>query len=203
MEKIGGIGCKNCEYLQSEDKNICKKCEIDYIYIKNKQICVNYVETLLSEYCIVADYYEDNDLYSCIECRNSENFILVKKYNNMNNCYIRKDELENCEEAFEDENGQLNCTKCLYDMKLIRSEEYQKDICKCLSGEFFYIRGNERKCYKCDNEDKGKPGCYHCEYFPANDELDCEECDILILKNNVCLVKKEQIIVMNVILTKN
>ena len=79
----------------------------------------------------------------------------------------------------------------------------KRDICKCLSGEFFYIRGNERKCYKCDNEDKGKPGCYHCEYFPANDELDCEECDILILKNNVCLVKKEQIIVMNVILTKN
>ena len=45
-----------------------KKCEIDYIYIKNKQICVNYVETLLSEYCFVADHYEDNDLYSCIEC---------------------------------------------------------------------------------------------------------------------------------------
>ena len=66
-------------------------------------ICVNYVETLLSEYCIVADHYEDNDLYSCIECRNSENFILVKKYNNVNDCYIRKDELENCEEAFEDE----------------------------------------------------------------------------------------------------
>ena len=29
MEKIGGKGCKNCEYLQSEDKYICKKCEID------------------------------------------------------------------------------------------------------------------------------------------------------------------------------
>ena len=55
------------------------------------------METRLSEYCIVPDHYEDNDLYSCIECRNSENFILVKKYNNVNNCYIRKDELENCE----------------------------------------------------------------------------------------------------------
>ena len=42
----------------------------------------------------------------------------------------------------------------------------------------FYIRGNERKCYKCDDEDKGKPGCYNCEYFPANDELDCEECSV-------------------------
>ena len=128
MEKIGGIGCKNCEYLQSEDKNICKKCETDYIYIKNKQICVNYMETHLSEYCIVADYYEDNDLYSCIECRNSENFILVKKYNNVNDCYIRKDELENCEEAFEDENGQISCKKCLYNLKLIWSEKYQKEI---------------------------------------------------------------------------
>ena len=57
-------------------------------------------------------------------------------------------------------------------MKLIWSEEYQKYICKCSSGEFFYIRGNERKCYKCNDEDKGKPGCYNCEYFPSDDELD-------------------------------
>ena len=42
----------------------------------------------------------------------------------------------------------------------------------------FYIRGNERKGNKCDDEDKGKPGCYHCEYFTANDELDCEECGV-------------------------
>ena len=51
----------------------------------------------------------------------------------------------------------------------------KRDICKCLSGEFFCVRGNERKCYKCDDEDKGKPGCYNWEYFAANDELDCEE----------------------------
>ena len=134
------------------------------------------METLLSEYCIVADYYEDNDLYSCIECRNSENFILVKKNNNLYDCYIRKDELEYCEEAIEKENGELSCEKCINSLQLIPSEIYNKNICKCSKGQFFYIRGNERMCYKCNDENKGKPGCDNCEYFPANDELDCEEC---------------------------
>ena len=175
MEAIGGKGCKNCEYLQLEEKNICKECEKDYIYIENKQICVSREKTGLSEYCNVANQ-ENNDLYSCIECRNSENYILVKKYNNMYNCYIRKDGLENCEGAFEDENGKLSCEKCLYKMQLIWNEKYKKDICKCSSEQFLYIRGDEKRCYQCDDKDKGKPGCVHCEYFPANDELDCEEC---------------------------
>ncbi len=178
MQNIGGIGCKYCKYLQNEDKNICEECEKDYIYIKNKQICVNREETDLSEYCIFANYDEDNDLYSCIECRNSENFILVKKNNNLYDCYIRKDELEYCEEAIEKENGELSCKKCINNLELIWSEKYNKNICKCKEGQFFYIRGDERMCYDCNHKDKGKPGCYNCEYFPANDELDCEECDV-------------------------
>jgi hypothetical protein len=61
-------------------------------------------------------------------------------------------------------------------LEFIWNEKYKKEICKCSSGQFLYIRGDEKRCYQCDDKDKGKPGCFHCEYFPANDELDCEEC---------------------------
>ena len=177
-EEIGGKGCISCQYITNSKINICNKCNSNYIYITNERVCREPTKVMLSPYCINAQNLgtKENPKYSCTTC--NSNVLSIYNKEGIMNCYPREGVLQYCQNGIFDEKDNLNCTKCLYNLPFIWSEQYNQTICdsKCLFGYFF----KENWCYECDHSTKGNPGCIAskgCNYTASNDELDCAECN--------------------------
>ena len=177
-EEIGGEGCLQCKYENGINK--CTDCRNDYIHIDNDYACKLPSEANLNIGCRNATRLANRE-YTCNKCR-SENYTMMTRYNNTNDCYPAENELVYCEYGYEDENKNLSCTKCLYNYRFIWSEEYQKDICdnQCESDHFFNKDLDIQGCYKCDDvSGGGQIGCNPkkgCSYIPADNHLYCNSC---------------------------
>ena len=175
-EEIGGKGCNYCHYIPSTKTNICESCYSNYIYITNDKVCREPTKIKLSEDCTHAQNLgtKENPKYSCTTCKSN---IPIYNKEGIMNCYPRNGVLQYCQNGIIDEEGNLNCTKCLYNLPFVWSEIYNQTICdsKCSFGYFF----REYWCYECDHNTKGNPGCIAskgCNYTSSNDQLDCAEC---------------------------
>ena len=179
-EEIGGKGCTKCEYLSYYKQNRCYKCTSDYIFIKNDYVCRLPTNARLHEYCANATNAGNitNPKYFCVDCK-SESYVRINNSLGMSDCYPQEDNLVNCLQANEDELGNRQCTKCIYNYPLIWSDYYNQTICdnKCALG--FFFRNKDKWCYECDNISYGNPGCnasFGCNYTSSNNELDCYDC---------------------------
>ena len=176
-QEIGGIGCLKCNYTSGRNK--CYECLSNYTYIINEFVCKLPSEIGLNEYCFNATKIEDK--YYCENCK-LDIYVLITHYNGMKDCYIRDGNLVNCLEATQDENGNRQCTKCIYNYPLIWSDDYNQTICdnKCAFGFFFRIQS--KWCYKCDEESPiGNPGCnasLGCDYYSSGNQLNCYGCKV-------------------------
>jgi len=108
-------------------------------------------------------------------------------------CVEKKGKLIRCVNATEDENGNQNCTKCIYNFPLVWRDEFNGTICdeKCRFDEFL----RDSWCYKCDDSSKGNKGCVAslgCNFTVSNKELDCFDCKPgYFLSNFQCLFCKD------------
>ena len=175
---IGGEGCIHCKY--ENNRNKCTQCRSDYIFIRNEDVCKLPSEINLNETCYEANRLPNGE-YSCISCR-AGNYTLVTRFNGISDCYLSKNELENCILAYEDEYQNLTCNKCIYNYQFIWSLVYQKNVCdnKCAYDNFFNYNEDIRGCYKCDDESGGgQIGCdpeYGCGYIAADNHNYCNVC---------------------------
>ena len=172
-----GEGCINCRY--ENNRNKCTRCRDDYILIENDYICKLPSMINLNETCEKA--IRINNDYSCTKCRKG-NYTLMTRYNNTKDCYPAQEELDNCLEANEDENGNLTCNKCIYNYRFVWSEKYKKKKCddKCEFGNFFNSTLENKWCFGCDEPSGGgQIGCnpsYGCSYNYVDKHFYCESC---------------------------
>ena len=195
-QEIGGIGCLKCNYTSNINK--CYECNANHIFIINDFVCKKPEDIGLNGYCFNATRLEDK--YYCQNCR-LDIYVLITHYNGMKDCYPREGNLVNCLEATQDENGKRQCTKCIYNYPLIRSDEYNQKICdnKCAFG--FFFRNQSKWCFECDYTQYGNPGCnasFGCDYISSGNQLNCYGCKIgyflyqyqcfnCSLKDNLCI----------------
>ena len=175
-QEIGGIGCLKCNYTSS--KNKCYECDKNYIFIINEFVCKRPEDIGLNPYCINATKIEDK--YYCQNCI-LDIYVLITHYNGMKDCYPRNASLVNCLEANQNENGNRQCTKCIYNYPQIWSDEYNQTICdnKCAFGSFF--RNQSKWCFECDSSPYGNPGCnasFGCDYISPGNQLNCYGCKV-------------------------
>ena len=169
-ENIGLYGCLKAEYIPSSDKYECLKCKnyMDYHFIPviTDKSCIEPLQVGLSNECIEAEKIGEH--YSCIKC--STNYALVlDTSSNIKQCYERDNSLSYCLEGKKEDNN-LICTKC------VNNSALKDNICSCNSDSF---SKDKKMCYKCNDFNQGNPGCdisKGCEYFSANDRLDCKKC---------------------------
>ena len=170
-EKIGLYGCLIAEYQQDSDKYKCLECKnttyTGFIPVITDQSCIDRFLVGLSDKCLEAEKIGDS--FSCTKC--DINYTLVQdSLTNIKQCYEREDTLSYCLEGKLD-NGNLICTKCLNN-----SELNENNICSCNSDSF---SKDIKRCYKCNDIYKGNSGCDEpkgCDYFSANDQLNCKNC---------------------------
>ena len=166
-------GCQKAYHIQ-DDKYECSECRNDFSQIINDNTCRKLTEIKLSNNCleVLNIGNETNPIYSCNKCNNET--ALITNINNINDCYERSDYLSYCLKGSIDINDNILCDECVSFALLKNSNE--KRICECNYDSF----GIKNKfCYKCDDENKGNPGCIAdegCEYRPANDQLNCNKC---------------------------
>ena len=123
----------------------------------------------MNGYCLEAINLgnETNPLYSCSKCHNETARITNK--NNISDCYNRTENLVYCIEGKINENSIKNCIKCVKNAHL-------NSNCECDNDSFGF---RNIFCYKCDDSNKGNPGCLSsegCIYKISNDQLDCNQC---------------------------
>ena len=138
------------------------------------------MESKLSIYCENATNVGTitNPKYSCAYCKN-ENYVRINNSLGMSDCHPQEGNLVNCLQANEDEFGNRQCIKCIYNYPLVWSDYYNQTICdnKCAFG--FFFRNQSKWCYECDHNSFGNPGCnasFGCNYTSSNGELDCYDC---------------------------
>jgi uncharacterized protein YneF (UPF0154 family) len=173
-EKVGLYGCLTAEYIQSSKTYQCFECKNNshegIIPVPKSKSCIHYSSLGtdgLSNYCLEAE--KIGDYYSCTKC-NSEYALVEDATSHLKNCYERKDTLSYCQEG-KKEDGNLICSKCVTNAALGNDNK-----CSCNSDSF---SKNLKVCYKCDDKHEGNPGCdisVGCDYFEANDRLNCKKC---------------------------
>ena len=164
-------GCLEANYIE-DNKYECLKCIEDFIPIINDKTCRKTNEINLSNNCLegINIGNETDPIYTCSKCDNKS--ALITNLNNISNCYERSDNLVYCSKGKIDNKDNKICTECVSLAHLNKSNE----ICECNS-DSFGIR--DLFCYKCDDENKGNPGCVSsegCEYRIINDQLNCNKC---------------------------
>ena len=175
-------GCLEATYNQAKNKYECKICKPEFIPILNEKSCKLPQEANLKSDCREANNIgtESIPIYSCLSCKNvNKKNVDVIDYRGAHDCYKMEDELNLCETGTKDEAGDVKCTKCIGNFEFVFSSTYNKNVCDviCQSDSF----KKNFWCYKCDDKYVGNPGCVKekgCEYFSANDELDCYECRV-------------------------
>ena len=150
-------GCQNAYHIQ-DDKYECTECRKDFIQITNDNTCRKTTEIKLSNNCleVLNIGNETNPIYSCNKCNNET--VLITNINNINDCYERSGYLSYCLKGSIDINDNILCDECVSFAHLNNTNE--KRICECNYDSF----GIKNKfCYKCDDENKGNPGCIASE----------------------------------------
>ena len=190
--KETGDGCGTCQYNPLSEKYECLTCwtyhsigytHHDYAYVKNTYQCLSNTnpEKIGLYGCLKAEYIQSSDTYECLEAEkigsnyscakcNSDYTKVLNISTNINKCYERENNLEYCLEAKLIENGNFICTKCVENAVL------KENVCSCSPNSF---SEDTKFCYKCNDPNKGNPGCEEtegCEYFSANDQLNCNKC---------------------------
>ena len=170
--EINGLyGCLNAEYIEETREYKCLQCKnytFDlFIPVITDNSCIKPLSVGLSDKCLEAEKIGEN--YSCTKC-DFDNTIILNISANIKQCYERKDNLSYCLEGKLADNN-LICTKCVNN-----SELNENNICKCKLDSF---SKDTKHCYKCNDINIGNPGCDEskgCEYFSANDQLNCKKC---------------------------
>ena len=199
-------GCLEAMHNTTSKIYECNICKPEFIPVIDEKSCRTPEESDLTSDCIRAKILNipDIKIYTCLQCKFTlENYnfhdylgviyfkdrieILtsyleywnVKVVNHLGkmNCLRQNDEIQNCLEAKEDENGIRICTKCIYNYPFIYDPIYQHNVCdnKCADYSFQKYKW----CYFCDDKYYGNKGCIKesgCLYNNANDELVCVEC---------------------------
>ena len=168
---IGLYGCLTAIYNNISGQYECLECKnytYDYFFpVINNNSCIDPYSDSLFNYCIEAE--KIGERYSCTKC--NSNYALIEDMNSkLKGCYERENNLSYCSEGKLLENGNLICTKCSNNSVL------KENICSCDLDSFSKDKIN---CYKCNDYNKGNPGCKEserCEYFSANDQLNCNQC---------------------------
>ena len=167
-------GCYEALYDEKTGEYKCIECSYGFIQPINEKVCRERNKISLSYNCLEIENIGNlqNPIFSCHKC-NSESTLITNIISGKKNCYERnfeKDKLSYCLEGEIDNFGNLNCTKCIKYASLDNSGK-----CKCDSYSF----GKDDKwCYKCDDMEKGNPGCLAtkgCSYT-VNVGIECEEC---------------------------
>ena len=173
-------GCLRATYNYTSGKYECNICKPEFIPILNDKNCRLPETAGLHSICREAINIgtEENPIYSCLSCK-SYYHTNVTDRRGSHDCYYSTGELVLCEKATKDINNNLQCTKCFGNFKFINSTDYNKMICNenCEPDAF----KKNYWCYACDDPYWGNPGCVKekgCEYFSANDQLNCNECKV-------------------------
>ena len=179
-------GCYTAFYNEFKQRYECDRCKNGYIPVVNEKICKKPSDIGLT-YCSAAKNIGTvaSPLYSCINCYSyyypaSFRYFSYTRYKNTKNvvnCLEPKDELTYCLDAIENDQGNKQCIRCVSDFQFIDSETYNRKVCdsKCDSESFF----KWSYCHKCNDRIFGNRGCVlskGCDYYPANDQLNCNEC---------------------------
>ena len=164
-------GCLEANYIE-DNKYECLKCIEDFIPIINDKTCRKTNEINLSNNCLegINIGNETDPIYTCSKCDNES--ALITNLNNISDCFERSDNLVYCSKGEIDDKDNKICTEYVSLAHLNKSNE----ICKCNS-DSFGVR--DLFCYKCDDENKGNPGCVSsegCEYKIINNQLNCNKC---------------------------
>jgi len=150
------------------------KCIEDFIPIINDKTCRKTNEINLSNNCLegINIGNETDPIYKCNKCDNKS--ALITNLNNISDCFERSDNLVYCSKGEIDDKDNKICTECVSLAHLNKLNGIQ--ICECNS-DSFGVR--DLFCYKCDDENKGNPGCVSsegCEYKIINNQLNCNKC---------------------------
>ena len=163
-------------YKNNEEKKECLKCDdkyYSYAYIINKYECLNNDNRYENYYgCIKANYNEETNNYECLQCKPGFTYIINNQLCiNINDEYnvIDFDLAPKCLEAY-NHSSYYSCTKCIENASINAEGK-----CEC---DFGFFSKDDLKCYKCDDEKEGNPGCNRekgCTYY-SNKQLNCNEC---------------------------
>ena len=164
-------GCLEANY--TDNKYECLKCKEGFIPIINDKVCRTNDEIKLSSFCLEVINIGNitNPIYSCSKCHDESAKIIDYNYYNITNCFEREDRLAYCLEGIKDRDFNYTCIKCVQNANLT-----ENNICNC-NTDSFGIRN--LSCYKCDDLERGNPGCLAsegCEYRIINDQLNCNKC---------------------------
>ena len=182
-------GCLNATYNTDKNKYECLLCNFGYIYISDEKKCLTPTEINLNSNCSEAKNIgtEDNPKYTCLKCTlNTLNtYIKITDPQNIANCESPNEQLNNCLEANKDENENIECTKCNYNLDLYYDTTYNKNVCSklCEDDSFFLYKS----CFKCDDLLFGNPGCLSsskCNIDTFNNHLRCNQCKEGYFKKN-------------------
>ena len=174
-------GCLIATYNTDKNKYECLLCNFGYIYISDEKKCLTPTEINLNSKCSEAKNIgtEDNPKYTCLKCTlNTLNtYIKITDPQNIANCESPNEQLNNCLEANKDENENVECTKCNYNLDLYYDETYKQKICsKLCEDDSFYLY---TFCFKCDDIIFGNPGCLpssKCNIDTKKNQLNCSQC---------------------------
>ena len=175
-------GCLHATHNQETNIYECSSCKSGFIPIINEKTCKKPYEISLQEYCVQAKNIGTNSdpIYSCVRCYHRYyELVDIIDYRGAHDCYIRTGVLNLCQTGTKDENGNLQCTKCIGNFKLIFNNGYNKEVCDVICQDDSFKKNNW--CYKCDDKKVGNPGCVRekgCDYFSGNDQLNCRECKV-------------------------
>ena len=196
--------CQRVQYDENTNTYKCSKCYSSYVLDTESNSC-KYIEGYSCNTENVGT--NSNPIYSCKSCYNDEYYSLITIENNVKLCIYKEEEIKYCTEANADTsyvNTVYNCTNCSLNFLPYYSKFFGRKICQnifdkiitknniaekkyegvenvnttngiCENNNFFTPDG--RKCYKCDNEDVGMPGCKGACNFSSerNNILKCEE----------------------------
>ena len=195
IPEIGGSGCKECRYNQETKNYECITCETGncneeiFAYILNKFQCLSNTDRN-QEYlygCLTANFIEEKNIYDCLSCKTSYNFIPII---NKNICKNRNEiGLNNCEEAEEirDENNNTiySCIKCnsnyakIFTLQNITKCKYkEKNLIYCFEG--IELENNIFRCTKCVNNSHLNNSICECNsdsFDRYNQKKLCYKCD--------------------------
>ena len=169
-----------------------------YILDNNSNNCYYEGKSVDPEFnCVIKNIGNDsNPLYSCTECRN-DNYLLVSIENNAKLCKLKEEELKYCNETNANTtyiNDKYNCSSCLINFLPFYSRFFERKICQNVNDKIITkkeISFNQfenvenitskdgicesnlftpdgEKCYFCNDNNIGMPGCKGACNFSLN-----------------------------------
>ena len=186
--------CKRSLYIESNDSYLCVECISGYSIDVETNLCKQSIKINMSLHPGISNCYienlgtNQNPLYSCKNCFNSDN-VLVDAENGTKFCEKKKYELEGCLKATANTsylNTQYNCSECEIGYIPYYSRFFKRKICQYIYEDIikfkefdseafnddveymnstnnscsdkFFTPDGER-CYTCNNREVGMVGC--------------------------------------------